>query len=217
MFPLLRPVYIRRTIMPLYSMSTIVNQSISNLLSLQYSIGSLHRQEFYNRLFWTTAFNPRKELGQENHHERCYQPIVNKPPPLRKIANRGFIVFKSWESKSENGVLLFSKFSPRFARGFILFRKCVAGFYFCEICALFLLRFCPVKSKKCPKYLKNFRRASRGVLLFSKFSRASRGVLFFSKFDFRKLDPGFYCFQNSSQKSPAGFWRRGGVLFTIGW
>ena len=173
------------------------------------------------------------------------------PPPLRKIANRGFIVFKSWESKSENGVLLFSKFSPRFARGFIVFRKCKVGFYFakfvlcfcpvksksvqntpkifaalragfycfqkicggvlfCEICALYLLRFCPVKSKKCPRYLKIFRRASRGVLLFTKIFRASRGVLFFSKFDFRKLDPGFYCFQNSSQKSPAGFWRRGG-------
>ena len=145
-----------------------------------------------------------------------YQPIVNKPPPLKENSKSGFYCFQILRIKKwKRGFIVFKIFAALRA-GFYCFQKICGGVLFCEICALFLLRFCPVKSKKCPKYLKNFRRASRGVLLFSKFSRASRGVLFFSKFDFRKLDPGFYCFQNSSQKSPAGFWRRGG-LFTIGW
>ena len=85
----------------------------------------------------------------------------------------------------------------------LIFSGNVGWVLFCEICAFFLHRFCPVNKKvsKIPH----------------KFRRASRGVLFFSDFDFGKVISGFYFFQISPEKCPSGLSRGGGGLFTIAW
>ena len=118
------------------SLIIIVSMRSKTIKKYIYPVTLLGRYTSCVTLVFRPTGPPRKIKGAPNTFGTSVLWI--KPPPLRKIANRGFIVFKSWESKSENGVLLFSKFSPRFARGFIVFRKFVTRFYF----AKFVLCFC---------------------------------------------------------------------------
>ena len=81
-----------------------------------------------------------------------YQPIVNKTPPLKENSKSGFYCFQILRIKKwKRGFIVFKIFAALRA-GFYCFQKICGGVLFCEICALFLLRFCLVKSKTCPKY-----------------------------------------------------------------